>query len=134
MEKLEAIKIFFKENLVRFIISFIVVIIITVVYNLVYNGWKTIVAYIDSTFISGVVLLCVSGLSFVGNQGTYDIFSYSFGKIFKKVKEANYYDYVDHKNLERKKKVLSPLSYLFVGLFVIIISLVLLFISRAIYL
>lgn len=134
MKKLEAIKIFFKENLVRFIISFMLVVVITVIYNLVYDGWKTIVAYIDSTFISGIVLLCISGLSFVGNQGTYDIFSYSFGKMFKKVKEANYYDYVDNKNLERKKKVYTPLSYLFVGLFVIIVSLVLLFISRAIYL
>lgn len=134
MEKIETIKLFFKENIVRFILSFVIIVVITVIYNFVYNGWKTIVAYIDSTFISGIVLLCISGLSFVGNQGTYDIFSYSFGKMFKKVKEANYYDYVDNKNLERKKRVYTPLSYLFVGLFTIIVSLILLFVSRAIYL
>lgn len=134
MNKKEAIKTFFKDNLVRFIISFIVIIAITVIYNLSHNGWATIVAYIDSTFISAIVLMCISGLSFVNHQGTFDIFAYTFTKKKRKQQNEEFYDYTERRNLERKATPYIPLSYLFVGLLSLFASIILLLISNAIYL
>ena len=129
----EAIKNFFIENLARFIISFVVVILITILYNLSHNGWKTIVAYIDSTFISSIVLFCISGLSFVNQQGTFDIFAYTFSKKKRKEQNEEFYDFTERRNLERKATPYVPLPYLFVGILSFIISIILLLISRAIF-
>ncbi len=89
-------------------------------------------ALCDGTFAVGAVLLGVGILSWVGQSGFFDIYSYgtraAWNRLtpFVKGREATprYYDYKVKKDAERKPPMKIPLI---IGLVMLLLSLVLLF-------
>lgn len=105
--------------------SLIVIVFYLASYGItLYNG-------VDATFISGFSLLCVGGLSFCTQQGTFDIFSYTFAKKGTPGNRITFYDYQQRKIEKRKNAKFAPIPYLVVGVFFIIISVILLIIFRS---
>ncbi len=66
-------KIFNKRTLIIFIIEMMM----TVIYLFI-KGFDTIVNYCNAFFVSGFAIICIGGLSWLSNIGTFDIFGYSW--------------------------------------------------------
>ena len=122
---------FLKHNWLRMLIALIVGIIITIVYLIAYqnaektNTWNQLCYYRDGTFIAGMVLVCIGGLTVVGQFGIFDIFSYYPGR--KKKEDGhkeNYGEYVERKRMERSHSNLFFLSYFIIGSIYLIFSIV----------
>ena len=86
---------------------------------------------VDATFIAGFSLICVGGLSFCGQQGSFDIFSYAFAKKGTPGNRITFYDYQQMKIEKRKKATYCFVPYLVVGGFFVIISIILLVIFKS---
>ena len=84
----------------------------------------TLFNFIDASFIAGFSLVCVGGLSFCAQQGTFDIFSYSFSKKGTPGHRITFYDYQQGKIEKRKKATFCFVPYLVVGVFLIIVTVI----------
>lgn len=61
----------------------------------------------DGFFVSGILLLSVGMLCYVGHEGGFNMLGYTFSSVVKKGKGESYYSYVTAKKAGRKW--LSPL-------------------------
>lgn len=97
--------------LILFLIS-VVIFFICFISTLNYN----IVGACDSFFITAALLIGGGGLQIVGNQGTFDVMSYSFANLFasyKKGGEKKYEDVVSYRNLKQEKRNKSKFNFIF---------------------
>ena len=96
---------------------------------------ESLSALCDGTFAVGVILLGVGILSWVGQSGFFDIYSYgtraAWNRLtpFVKGREATprYYDYKVKRDAERKPPMKIPLI---IGLVMLLLSLLLLFVYQ----
>ena len=98
------------------------------------KGFDELKDYCDAFFIGGFTFFAVGGLSFVNKQGGYDMFSYSAYYIFKSIGSADknrkyrdYKEYIDKKSSLRSQNKFSYLPFIFIGLILIIIAIILFF-------
>ena len=92
------------------------------------NQKQPMFAIANSTFIVGLILVLVGGLSILSNLGAFDIYSYQFKR---KGTGANRYTLYDHqqKRIEQSKgKQFNFVPYMVVGFLFLIISAVFTFI------
>ena len=111
------------------IILIVIGIIISLIYNFA-NGWNLLIHYINSTFLSGSVLLLIGLLAVVTNLGMFDHVSYSMqyvGRSFRGKKQLyeDMPDYVNKKNEKRIKWYLVFIPYIISSSLFLIISIVL---------
>ncbi len=94
----------------------------------------------DSTFVSGVLLLGIGGISFASRQGVFDAIGFSFESIFvvrnlsakRRFKEReNFSDYKERKTQSRKNKK-GIAHYFVVGGIFLLLSIVLLIVYATI--
>lgn len=112
---------------IRLIISFVLGIGIFITYLAVKDGWTHIVCYLDAAFIAAALDLAIGLLSFFGNIGTFNIFSFM---VLRKTKDNGYkedfYEYGERKKLERAKDKTFFMPYIFTGLLFLIASFIIL--------
>lgn len=92
----------------------------------------------DGFFVTGVVILCVGGLSFVKNQGTFDGLGYAvqsfltvrnWSKKHTFKERESYGDYRERKIEERKEKK-SISHYVITSIVLVVIAVIFLVISK----
>jgi len=97
-----------------------------VIYNFSAGSWDSKMSYLNGSFISAATLISLSLLSVLTQFGTFNIFTFYFGR---KVKENGHkedlYEYSERKKESRKKYNFVFIPYLFFGLVFLIISLAL---------
>ncbi len=77
---------------------------------LVMNGFDQLINYCNAFFVAGIVIFLFAALLWVANEGTFDIFGYSFSNLkasFSKEVEKKYESlaqYTEIKTTQRKKK------------------------------
>lgn len=70
----------------------------------------------DSFFITGAIFVGVGVLQIVGNQGTFDLMSYSFANLlysYKKGGDKKYEDVISYKNLKEEKRIRNRRNFVF---------------------
>mgnify|MGYP004635362771 CR=1 FL=1 len=100
-------KIFNKRTLIIFIIEMMM----TVIYLFI-KGFDTIVNYCNAFFVSGFAIICIGGLSWLSNIGTFDIFGYSWKTLkssFSKDVKRDYNSMYEY-NYQKLSKILFLLS------------------------
>ena len=118
-------KIFNKRTLIIFIIEMMM----TVIYLFI-KGFDTIVNYCNAFFVSGFAIICIGGLSWLSNIGTFDIFGYSWKTLkssFSKDVKRDYnsmYEYSESKRAQRDGEKYNFLSYILVGGVAFIVAIV----------
>ncbi len=97
---------------------------------------KILIILNDAFFVSGISLICVGGLFFASNKGTFHMLSYSFSLFFQlrkhdfeKTKRTDFYEYKKAK--EEKQRSCS--HFLVVGSVFIAVSLVFLALFYSLY-
>ena len=113
MSKLsENIRVHFKAYLITFLVSIVVGVGIFLIFFFVGN--QTIVASIDGTGVTFMILFFVSILLLVGQLGAFDVFVYGtkqmFAGMFSKTPNK-YNDYVGYKEEKAIKRRSSPKIY-----------------------
>lgn len=84
-----------------------------------YGGSRLLSVLSDSFFVVGVILLCISGLIFCSNHGTFSLLSYGAKNALHiiipqpKLKHQSYYDY---QQMQKEKPKKSPKIPLIIGL------------------
>lgn len=98
-----------------------------------------IVGYIDGIFPMGCLILAIAAFIFLGREGTFDILGYAFGSFFRSLNgrysETKYKDFNEYKDVHeanRKVKKAYYLPYLIVGGGLLLVSIILLIISKTI--
>jgi len=88
----------------------------------------------DGFFIAGTLILCFGGLIFVTNEGVFDGFTYGVRNIFisktKKNLSNNIETFYDYRARKHKGKEKDCLPYVFYGLALLLISIVLFIILK----
>jgi len=116
-------------NLICFLISFLVCGIFFVLLMLLFGF--NMYGSINASFISGFVFVCIGGLVFCGNVGTFDVFIVGFSNLIAvsqkngKKKYNSTFDYTDSKKIDRKSNRFLCLFIIFAGLIYLILSLIL---------
>lgn len=121
-------QIFFHSK-IKYILCFLFALLVIAFYVVSYGF--NLFNFADATFIAGFILVCISGLSFCTQAGTFDIFSYAFANKGVPGKRITFYDYQQRKIEKRKNKKFGCIPYLVVGVFFIIVSVILLAIFNA---
>lgn len=116
----------FFHSPIRYIIALFIAILFVLIRLFTSHGFLELLAYCDGTFIAGMILICLGGLSVVTYFGGFDIFSYNFSK--KKEGASSLYEYSQIKAEKRKNAPLHFVPYFVVGLFFLLISTILLII------
>jgi hypothetical protein len=125
----ENFKKYWKVYLIALAVSLFIGIAIFLIYFLV--GEMAMMAAINGSTLSCVILLGFGGLMFVTNEGFFDVFSYGFKQLFtsmfgRKANEDN--NFAGYKEQNRIKRETSPKIYLSVlssGIIFLIVMIVL---------
>ncbi len=118
-------------NLLRFIVSLVILTLVFILIAWSYE-WKA-VAIIDGTFVSGAIGIGIGILSFVTNQGTFDVFTVGFANlasVMKKDGRKRYdglFEYRNIKESKRKTGRFNALVYFTAGLIYMILAIILYF-------
>ena len=110
---------------IKYIVSFIVGIGIICMANALANQWTLLINYLNGSFVAGLVLVCIGGLSWCGNKGAYDMASHLFAKRGPNGVKPSLYDYSEQKRTKRIENKLGFVPYMIVGAVFVIISLIL---------
>ncbi len=117
----------FIEHIKMYYIKYISALVMAITLTLIYlftRGFTSLIFYIDAFGIAGAALFFISLLSLVNNHGAFDIFSYSFGKLFNRTKYDTLRDYVLLKESKNRKNRFIFLPYMVVGVTFVAASLI----------
>lgn len=103
----------FKTLLIQFGVGLVLTAVLAVIIG-TFKQTETadIIRYLSDSFAAtGILLLCVSGLSLTASTGFFDIYSYGIRKGMHNIfpgtlfeYSGSYYDYLDEKREQRKKR------------------------------
>ena len=116
----------FIEMWKKHLFCIIYAIVILVIYNASHDRWDLILYYSDGLFIAGFSLICFGLLSILNYFGAYDIFQHMVAKRGANGVKPSLYEFSEQKRIERKKNKLVFLPYIFVGVILVLISMLLL--------
>ncbi len=114
-------------NLVHFLVSLVIAILFNVIYLWITDF--TILNFIDSTFVSGLIMIGIGFLSIASNDGLFDSIIVGFAnlfEVFKKNGTKKYdglYEYREIKKEKRRAKRFTFLCYILSGLIAIFVFL-----------
>ena len=105
-----------------------------------FSDRNILVAYCDSSFIVGFVLLGLGSFQIIGNQGTFDLVNYGLSNMFSvlhKPYEKHYEDLASYRELKSSRRkadrfIFVP-YYIFAAIYLIIAIICLLIIRKALY-
>ena len=117
------------ENLKKYYLKYIIALIIGIgilcLNNIIKERWDLIIYYLDGSFISGMTLICVGGLSLCSYYGAYDVFSYMFTKKLPDGTKPSLYEFSEERKENRKKIKGKFIPYFAIGSVFLITALIL---------
>lgn len=112
----------FFHSKIRYIISLIMGLILLLVKLIIDNGFTDLFSYSNGTFIAGLFLICVGGLSVVNYFGFFDIFTLMVAKRDKNGHKPTLYEHSQTKKEKRKKNKFVFIPYFVIGLLYLVIA------------
>ena len=119
------IKELFFHSWKKYLLCLLYGILIYTLYCSLREMWFTLFSFQDATFITGLSLLCIGGLSTLNYFGAYDFWGYTFSKRDQNGKRMPISDYTEQKRIKRKKGKYPFGPYYAAGLFYLLISIIL---------
>ena len=117
------------ENLKKYYLKYIAGLIIGIgilcINNIIKEKWDLIMYYVDGSFIAGMTLICVGGLSVCSYFGAYDVFAYMFTKRLPDGTKPSLYEFSEERKDNRKKIKGKFIPYFVMGGVFLAIALIL---------
>lgn len=116
---------YFKKHWIRLLSFIIYGALIIIIYNAMRSDFISLINYANASFIAGITLILMGGLSIVNYFGGLDIYSYMFLAKRKDGKKEALYDYSLRKKEQRRPHALYFLDYFYIGIIFTAVSLIL---------